>query len=184
MGSDPPPLPDAGEACRDAGRGQIEVSAERSRSVDVKTLRGAGKTPGDAAAAAQRSHHNHPVALLGEIGSKGIDLMVAALAVMAGAIDRDFARLTAAEIQHFMRHQIIEDDDIGRLQRANGAQCQQIRMIGVDADRCNRAAFRRIARIAGDEAIEIVRVRWLVGTLQPKRSEALPELAPPGAGQA
>ena len=75
----------------------------------------------------------------------------------AGLADQHLPRLAAREVEHLTRHEIVEQDDVGGLQRAHRAQGQQFGIAGAGADQRDRAVLDRaaLARHLGDEAIEI-----------------------------
>ena len=54
-------------------------------------------------------------------------LTTSALVLLAAVADQHLPRLAAREVDDFGRDAIIDDDDVGALQCANGAQREQIR---------------------------------------------------------
>ncbi len=57
---------------------------------------------------------------------------------MTGLADHHLLRLAAREIQHLAADQIVDQDHIGGLQRAHGAQGEQLRIARAGADEHDR----------------------------------------------
>ena len=99
--------------------------------------------------------------------------------------DQHLVRFAPGEVEHISGDEIVEQNDVRRLQRAHGAQREQLGIAGTGADQRDRAVLdgRAQAFHLGDEAVEIILVRRAVGMPHRVRGEQLPELAPAGERQ-
>ena len=121
---------------RDAGH-HLDRDAGRAAGGDL--LAGAAE---DHRVAALEPHHAPAGA--GERDHQGVDLVLPAGRAVAGLADQHPC-LAPREIEHIGRHQIVEQDDVGGLQRAHGAQRQQLGIAGAGADQRDRAVLDRRA---------------------------------------
>ena len=96
-----------------------------------------------------------------------------------GCANENLLCLAAREIQHVARDQIVEQNDVGRLQRAHRAQRQQLRIAGTGADQRHRAVLGGTAQTFdfGEEALKRV-LGWRLLRMRDRVcGEQLPELA-------
>ena len=87
-------------------------------------------------AAALEQHH--APAGLGERDHQRSDLALPARRTTSLA-DQHLLCLAAGEVEHLRREVIIDQDDVGRLQRAHGAQRKQLGIAGARADQRDAA---------------------------------------------
>ena len=81
------------------------------------------------------------LALFGEAHHQRIDVVLLAGGSKAGLADQHLARLAAGKVEHVARNQIVEQNHVGRLQRAHGAQRQQFRIARAGAHKRYRAVL-------------------------------------------
>src|SRR5690242_8333773 len=100
---------------------------------------------------------------------------------MAGLTDQHLLRLAPGEIEHLARNKIIDQNDVGRLQRANGAQREQFRVARTRADECHRSglAFAGLTIHCSDEFRALTFLRHTFGLRDRSANEQLPEAPPP-----
>jgi len=92
-----------------------------------------GAAGGDVGVAADEAHH--APAGSGEPNRHRVDFSAAAaVAIGPARTDDQLSRFTAREIEDVGADVVIEQDDVGRLQRAYGAQGQQFRIARTGAD--------------------------------------------------
>ena len=82
---------------------------------------------------------HHAPAGPGEPDHQRVDVVLLAGRPVAGLADQHLLGLAAGEVEHLRRHQIVEQDDVGGLQRAHRAQRQQFRIARARADQRDRA---------------------------------------------
>ena len=80
-----------------------------------------------------------------ELDHQVVDLALLARRPVAGLADHHLLRLAPREIEHLRRDEIVDENDVGGLQRAHGAQGEQLRIARAGADQHDRT---RIARDA------------------------------------
>ena len=78
---------------------------------------------------------------LGERHHQRVDLVLLAGGRKAGLADQHLLGLAAGEIEDAGRDQIVDQDHVGRLQRAHRAQRQQFGIAGAGADQRDRAVL-------------------------------------------
>ena len=129
---------------------------------------------------------NDALALFGEAHHQRVDVLLLAGRPEAGLADQHLPRLAAGEVEHVARHQIVEQDHVGRLQRAHGAQGQQFRIARPGADQRHRAVLDGRAKSShiGNKALEVALARLAVRIGDRMRGEQLPELAAAGERKA
>ena len=86
---------------------------------------------------AGRLHAHDLPALRSEVERKQAD-------IAAAPGDHDALRLAAGELQHARRDRVVEQDRVGRLQRADRLQRELFGIAGTDADERDPAAGRRV----------------------------------------
>ncbi len=94
---------------------------------------------------------------------------------MAGFADQHFLGFAAREIENVGGHEIVEQDHVGRLQRAHGPQRQQFRIAGTGADQNDRAGLVRRKR--RQQRVEIGIGRRPVRRGERARGEFFPKTA-------
>ena len=90
---------------------------------------------------------HHAAAGFGERDHQRVDVVLPARDFVPGLADQHFLGFAAREIENVGGDQIVEQDHVGRLQRAHGAQRQQFRIARAGADEDDGARF--LARRAG-----------------------------------
>ena len=163
--------------CADAGH---HLDRNAGRAAGRKLL--AGATENQRIAALQT---HHVFAGLGERHHQRIDLVLLAGGRAAGLADQHLLGLAPGEVENFRRHQVVDQDHIGRLQGAYRAQREQLRIAGPGTNQRDRAAVGRgtaVAR-ARDEGVEIGLRRFAVGMGEGMRGENAPEAAPAGKAE-
>ena len=80
-------------------------------------LAGAGENEGVAAL-----EPHHPPARFGKRDHQRVDLVLLASCPVAGLADQHLFRLAPRKVENFRRNQVIDQDDVRRLQRPQGAQ--------------------------------------------------------------
>jgi len=144
-------------------------------------------TSRDLLAAAAENHGvaalepHHAPAGLGERDHQRIDLALPAGRPIAGLADQHLLRLAAGKIEDFRRDQVVDQDDVGRLQRAHRAQREELRIARAGADQRDGAGSGNGCLVSRrrQQRVEIGRRRRTVGMADRKAGEQLPE-PPPG----
>ena len=116
--------------------------------------------------------------LLASVDHQRVDVVLLAGGAVAGLADQHLLGLAAREFEHVTDDQIVEQDHVGRLQRAHRAQRQQLRIARPGADQGHRAGLGRRApalRVSASKSSKSAVRRCLFGLRQRVRGEQLPE---------
>ena len=116
------------------------------------------------------------LALRGERGGHGIDLILVPGSAEAGLTRHEFARLAASEVEDVAGDEAVEHNHIGGLQRTDRTHREQV-WIGGGVDDGDRSFINRsrLPANGGDQAIE-VNLRWFaVSMCDRMRGEEPPE---------
>ena len=94
---------------------------------------------------------------LGQRDHQRIDLLLLAGGREAGLADHHLLGLAAGEIEDAGRDQIVDQDHVGGLQRAHGAQREQFGIAGAGADQRDGAVIQGRALVAcgGEQGVKI-----------------------------
>ena len=82
---------------------------------------------------------NDVLALLCEFHHQGVDVALSAALALPALANQHALGFAARQFEDLFGHEIIEQDDIGRLQRADGFQCEQFGVARACADECHAA---------------------------------------------
>ena len=113
-----------------------------------------------------------------------VDVVLPAAGAAAGLADQHAPRLAPRQLQHLRAHQAVVEDDVGRLQRAQRLQRQQLGIAGAGADQGDRAAgCDGAARAIRSQQIALASApRGARSAASAKRAPQLAARAAPSAG--
>ena len=148
-----------GQRSRQPGRGALrggdagnDLDGNAGGPAGGNLFAGAAEDQGIAALEA-----HHPLAAFGQRDHERVDLVLPAGGGVAGLAHQHLLRFAARELEDLVRNQIIEQDNVRRLQRAYRAQGEQFWIAGPRADQGDAAGIAggRVLSRALDKIVEI-----------------------------